>query len=528
MERIRGIAQIEEIGEHLKEKPPTREMTPEERQAIRAKIIGAARDEYTNRSARFVVEGAKVVCTSMEEPESQSRMKRLDDETRRSRIPVVSKRLRNRAISRETSMRRLMNAQRLMGTSPFRFSGRKETPDWTDRTRVIGDEENEVTFWSRFTMNSGQLLNHLDIEFEPLFGMPPIDDSENDSEDVEAVVGYYQKMMRKNKLAEKKALSKIPADSKCKYSACGKCKPDGFIEHHMWQDARPGSGVDMAGVDTLLTNSAYMFCHYGQGMLYIQEDGQHPFNVEAVREKARVEVEEDIVDENEIAYYREKAMNDDFTPNFVLESNNYENPRLTTFSGGPMTNPRRIILHQTAGWPWGTAASIHADHLNVFEGGRGIAYHFVVETGLNQHGDQIVGDARVVQGRPLNIQGWHTGGLDHPASQDAIGIAVPGNFTEEELLYGVIPQTDINKNQIADRLVEIIAECLVLFPQIPRINLAENPRYHPRRQPMEGVDSEGIFGHADVDPSNCPGPIMGDGDIINRAIELANQRDGGR
>jgi len=94
-----------------------------------------------------------------------------------------------------------------------------------------------------------------------------------------------------------------------------------------------------------------------------------------------------------------------------------------------MSNPRRIIIHHTAGWPCATAESIHVGHLKEFGDNRGIAYHFVVETGLNQYGDKVIGHAVVAQGLHLNLQGWHTGGLNAATSTDAIGIAVVGNFT---------------------------------------------------------------------------------------------------
>ena len=74
-----------------------------------------------------------------------------------------------------------------------------------------------------------------------------------------------------------------------------------------------------------------------------------------------------------------------------------------------------------------------------------------------------------------------SGGLNYPTSEDAIGIAVSGDFTGKEL-YGAIPATD----------------------------------------------SEGVFGHAELDPSNCPGVDMGDRSIIYHAIELANSIDGDR
>jgi len=50
----------------------------------------------------------------------------------------------------------------------------------------------------------------------------------------------------------------------------------------MWQDAdeyvkMSGGGV---GSDTLLKSSAYMFCHHGQGILYIEESDQHHFELQ--------------------------------------------------------------------------------------------------------------------------------------------------------------------------------------------------------------------------------------------------------
>jgi len=106
-------------------------------------------------------------------------------------------------------------------------------------------------------MNVPRLLDHLDIEFSPVFGEKEIPESLATSTvplSVTAPCIYASK------------------DGKCKYSDDGKYEPD--IEELMWRNCTK-NGVDVAGSDTLLENDAYMFCHHGQGILYIEDSGQH-------------------------------------------------------------------------------------------------------------------------------------------------------------------------------------------------------------------------------------------------------------
>ena len=239
-----------------------------------------------------------------------------------------------------------------------------------------------------------------------------------------------------------------------------------------------------------------------------------------------------------------------------------------------ISNPRRIIVHHTGGWMWDNVTNIDSAHAP-----SGIAYHFLIETGYEQDGQTRIAvrrrNSQVVQGRSLNIGGWHTGPNGYSVSQDAIGIAVAGDFTGKYVRLdrspwefvsannveridddsdgfrwivdgqrvhrnSLIPPTDINVNGVRQLLVEIIADCLVLFPYdansntgIARINYAQQTP--PQSGFLRTGNStnfnaptvSGIMGHREVAPSICPGQAMNHWAIINDAIDMANRFDGG-
>jgi len=240
--------------------PPSRgEMSSEERAMVKEAIIDALYDEQWGRmgKSRFVVEGARVVCTSMEEYQSNSLMRKLTEEEREQNMAKVD---------------------------PSRIGGRVETPAPHQIVIAAAFERAEdgclTNHHTALQTNSEMMLDHMDIKFEPVFGVFEGLDAHDlhiASQAVGArgsanIVDFHRDAL--DSLADDE-----DACGKCKNSGDGKCDPD--IEHLMWQDAdeevrMSGGG---AGSDTLLKKGAYMFCHHGQGILYIEESGQHHFEI---------------------------------------------------------------------------------------------------------------------------------------------------------------------------------------------------------------------------------------------------------
>lgn len=165
----------------------------------------------------------------------------------------------------------------------------------------------------------------------------------------------------------------------------------------------------------------------------------------------------------------------------------------------------RIMLHNTDGWP-----SNNVEDLNP-------AYHFLVEPGTNLNGSAFApGRFRgVALVNNWNAQVGHT--LNH--NSDSIGIAVAGNYHTGSL---TVPPTNLfpaARAEVQRNLTQIVADCLVSFPRVQRINRVGLPT---------PVTLSGIMRHADVNPENrafCPGVNLGVNEIIASAIPMANAFD---
>lgn len=256
---------VQGVISDLNNPPPREMMSQEDREAIRELILVTLYNHEGRRRSKFVVEGARVVCTSMEEYQSNSLMRRLTDEERESHLAEVD---------------------------ASRIGGRIEDPvDHQIMTAVafntaaFEDVYRSPQHRSILSTNREKLLDHMDIKFEPVFGVIKgltAFDVNLTSEAVSQrgsmnLIDHHMNIMRQ--LAEQDHVN-VNDCGKCKHSNDGKCKPD--IEHLMWQDTDGDvrlTGGDAAGSDTLLQNSAYMFCHHGQGILYITESGQHHFEI---------------------------------------------------------------------------------------------------------------------------------------------------------------------------------------------------------------------------------------------------------
>ena len=284
-------------------------MSPEDRDALREMLASRENLMFDDQSLKnividaifneeqdteFVVEGAKVVCTSMKkevtvpagggnravrvidgaDAGSKSLMTKLDDETRGERKAEMIAQLQKQFVGMPLEAKMGMTVDQWIAgrqvTSPFEGLGNCEKV--------------------HFVMNQEQLLTHLDIEFYPLFGQ------EAEIEDD----GTWRSRLARREAARAKAdeieaarESNADADDEdgeceCLFSDDGKCKP--YIENLMWQDV--DVDVQAAGAATLLKDNAYMFCHHGQGILYIEESGQHRCGVLSAKNEASIKVED--------------------------------------------------------------------------------------------------------------------------------------------------------------------------------------------------------------------------------------------
>ena len=269
----------------------------------RAAILDTIHHDRAGRPSKFVVEGAKVVCTSMmkvktdgdgnvytdgdgnaEQTTSGSLMTKLDNATRGARVSEIMSQL----------------SEPLGGYSPGELmgmsfgevvGGRIENPSSSDIVNAVGHSDNYLL--KRYTMNSAILLDHLDIEFYPLFGQEPgegvdmtnPDDRREAARDKADEIADYRREADEADEEENEEENEEEEDmcDECMFSDDGKCKP--YIEREMWLDR--DDDVKAAGVSTLLKDNAYMFCHHGQGILYIEQSGQH--HPDVIMKKAGIE-----------------------------------------------------------------------------------------------------------------------------------------------------------------------------------------------------------------------------------------------
>ena len=335
-------------------------------------ILDALHESREDMNDEYVVEGAIVVCTQMTEEvpiprrtplpsevTSQSEMQKLDIETRKRRRRMIA------------------------AANPDSPHGGLR---WSD-------------FIGQMTMNGPRLLDHLDIEFSPLFG----DDPEGDTPESEPLIPSFPSLNGGSRFRPRfPLLESQEEDNTPVYGGCGGCKEAGDckpdIEELIWQDCER-NGVSVSGGNTLMKNSAYMFCHTGQGILYISDSGQHLEGVSDELERQAAEREAAEREEEEVA------------PEMITREEWGPEPNTQERDGVPRN---RIIIHHTTG---GTINSIDHwhrwgddDYKDPWTGG--IGYHFLIRD-----------DGVIYEGRPLEMIGAHA----YPNS-GSIGIAVMGNF----------------------------------------------------------------------------------------------------
>jgi len=146
---------------------------------------------------------------------------------------------------------------------------------------VVNSADKNVVMW----IQRQRLLDHLDIEFSPRFGVEPDQMCATESSD--------DTVLAKNLGVDAITSAAQPiCFGKCQRA--GKCKPD--IEGLVWQGLDNGEAVvKIAQNNAFLMNDAYMFCHHGQGLLYLDDSGQHLPVVEDVLDES---IEDEIVEEN--------------------------------------------------------------------------------------------------------------------------------------------------------------------------------------------------------------------------------------
>jgi len=224
----------------------------EQERANKELILEHLRDTRMEENTRFVVEGATVVCTQMKTAPipriqvSESKMKKLEASVRQRR----------------------MRATQVLNPNRGTVSGRRTT-SVSDRLNAVGNEDANIQ--DMMSVNGNRLLTNFDIEFEPLFTNAT--SGVNAQSLVEA--RNLGRIGRPNNSPLDHLIAEFEGCGGCK--SAGDCKPD--IEQLMWLDT--DEDVSLTGSNTLLMNTAYMFCHHGQGLLYIEESGQ--YNTELAR-----------------------------------------------------------------------------------------------------------------------------------------------------------------------------------------------------------------------------------------------------
>jgi len=406
---VRRVAEMAETAERA-----TPRISDEERVAKEA-ILGALHDSRGEINKRYVVEGSFVVCTSMEEDKSSSRMEKLDPETKEMRRAIISR------------------------VNPDRYGGYRREVTAAEWYR---DVPNEGMVGDIFHMNGPRLLDHLDIEFSPVFG---------EEEIPEGVA---------NSIFPTSIIAPCLLDGKCKNSDDGKCKPD--IEELMWQNCTRDDSVDVAGGDTLLERDAYMFCHHGQGILYIENSRQH---LPGVVEPERIPREDW-----------------DNLNNAVEETN---------------TRIQGIVIHHTYTSTDASVLEMARYHRYRAEGtgwAGGIGYHFLIrDNGL------------IYDGRPMDERGIHTG---DDRNYTHIGIALIGNYCP--LTNG--DQDDKPPAEQLDSLFWLIRHIKANVSSVREGNGSIDniqPHWDDYNIPRRRYDREGNYIHTSY---SCPGPWYDDHD----------------
>lgn len=245
---------------------PRLDQLSEEEQQVKDSILEALHSSREDINTEFVVEGATVVCTQMTEgapiPQRQPSPSEMTSNSKMQVLDPETKEVRSRAIATANPERSVLPVKGPM-------------------------------------MQGARILDHMDIEFSPLFG----DDPEEEDEPLSPLESLLQSRgvsgrstvstpfpsFRSSLLDSLTEDSDEPTAGGCNgCKAAGDCEPD--IEQLMWLGCED-NGVNVTGNNTLLKNTAYMFCHTGQGVLYIEESGQHLPDVVDVLEESEAREE---------------------------------------------------------------------------------------------------------------------------------------------------------------------------------------------------------------------------------------------
>ena len=214
----------------------------------------------------------------------------------------------------------------------------------------------------------------------------------------------------------------------------------------MWKgldDSGTGK-VNLAEYRTLLQNSAYMFCHHGQGLLYLDDSGQ----------QLPLEGEEDDVER------------------IIIPRAEWDAGDITA---GPIGHIPGIVIHHTvtpttAAWGdepetvWRRVHSIDHDHRE-HRGLGGMGYHFLIGY-----------DGSIFDGRPSNLLGAHAGDI---GKNHYIGIAVVGSYHPDDEFYNPEqsspPQAQLNA--LFSLITQLITEIPTIKSIIPHHDQCPGPWY---------------------------------------------------
>jgi len=161
----------------------------------------------------------------------------------------------------------------------------------------------------------------------------------------------------------------------------------------------------------------------------------------------------------------------------------------------------------------------------------GIQYHFVIgpENGLGANNGTVPAEwvYQAYTGCPLNRNAWHAGrdgnvATGVPGNVNSIAITVSGQFdTQTQGVFAPTNLSDAQHNQVRQSLTNLIADCLISYPRIPRTNRAVQTM-----RPAPAEIQAGVMLHSDISIGRvCPGRGFPFSDIINDAIALANMYD---
>lgn len=255
----------------------------EQERANRERILEHLRDTRMEENARFVVEGARIVCTQMEEERSVSRMRKLTDKERSRNTRIIGEARDNPEWYKSPSTQGITSNR--LGSPLDQIARAKGAPRESflarHNQRINADHMPDVINPSdrrrAAVFNQHRLLDKMDITFEPLFEKVRLGPLRELTESEPQSLTFKRSSIMNIPSAHQHFGTAMFDGSRCgtcKTSDDRKCCPD--IEDLMWKGLNDsGTGdVNLAEYRTLLQNSAYMFCHHGQGLLYLDDSGQ--------------------------------------------------------------------------------------------------------------------------------------------------------------------------------------------------------------------------------------------------------------